>query len=59
MYQHYFGKIDVLPDELLKKIAEIVNLILGAGGRITLNAQDEGFMRTVRGMNIRGLSEML
>lgn len=53
-----FGEIEVLPDELLNKIAEAVNLILGARGRVTVNAQNEAFISSVKEKKIMGLSEL-
>ena len=52
-----FGKIEALPDEVLNKIAEIVNLMLGAHGRVTMNAQNDGFINSVKEKNIKGLTE--
>ena len=53
-----FGGIDTIPEDLLNKIAEIINLMLGAKGMVTLAAQNEEFIRSVREKHIDGLSEL-
>lgn len=53
-----FGKIKALPEDLLNKIAEIINLLLEAQGRVTVNAQDVEFIRSVKEKNLKGLSEL-
>ena len=53
-----FGKIEALPEDLINKIAEIINLILGAHGSVTVNAENEGFIRSIKENNIKGLVEL-
>lgn len=53
-----FGKIEALPENLLNKIAEIVNLILKAFGKVTVASKNEEFIRSVKDRHIKGLSEL-
>lgn len=46
-------------DELLNKIADINNLILGAKGKLTITSQNKDFIRAVKNKHISGLSELL
>lgn len=45
-------------DELLNKVADIINLILAAKGKVTLTSQNKEFIKAVKYKHITGLSEL-
>jgi DNA-binding NarL/FixJ family response regulator len=53
-----FGRVETFPEELLNKIAEINNLIIGANGKLTVTSQNKEFINWVREKHISGLSEL-
>jgi len=53
-----FGIIEVFSIDLLNKIAEITNLILGANGKVTLTSQNKKFINFVKEKHISGLSKL-
>ena len=54
-----FGRVETFPEDLLNKIAEINNLIIGANGKLTVASQNEEFIHLVKEKHISGLSELL